>query len=124
MAKGLTIEEALKITPDSVVNELDGLPKVKHHCSNLGAQALHKAIENFQTKQQYQQACTTGAARNSGAGDHPKVCPFCEGPISEEDATLCLTCGVNVNFCPKCREAIPPDSATCPACGTALESTS
>jgi len=34
-----------------VVNELDGLPTVKHHCSNLGAQALHAAIENYREKQ-------------------------------------------------------------------------
>jgi nitrogen fixation NifU-like protein len=51
LAKGKTLEEAMKITPESVVNELDGLPTVKHHCSNLGAQALHAAIENYREKQ-------------------------------------------------------------------------
>jgi nitrogen fixation NifU-like protein len=50
MAKGKTIEEALKITPQLVANELEGLPKNKFHCSNLGAQALRKAIENYQSK--------------------------------------------------------------------------
>jgi nitrogen fixation NifU-like protein len=51
MAMGKTIEEALTITPKSVADELEGLPKQKFHCSNLGAQALHKAIEDYQNKQ-------------------------------------------------------------------------
>jgi nitrogen fixation NifU-like protein len=51
MAKGMTLEEALKITPKSVADELKGLPKQKFHCSNLGAQALRKAIEDYQSKQ-------------------------------------------------------------------------
>ncbi len=50
MAMGKTLDEALKITPKSVADELEGLPKQKFHCSNLGAQALHKAIENYQKK--------------------------------------------------------------------------
>jgi nitrogen fixation protein NifU and related proteins len=51
MAMGKTLEEAMKITPQSVADELEGLPKQKFHCSNLGAQALHKAIEDYQSKQ-------------------------------------------------------------------------
>jgi nitrogen fixation NifU-like protein len=54
MAMGKTIEEALKITPAAVAAELEGLPKNKYHCSNLGAQALHKAIEDYQNKQKAQ----------------------------------------------------------------------
>ncbi|MCX7785400.1 MAG: Fe-S cluster assembly scaffold protein NifU [candidate division WOR-3 bacterium] len=51
MAKGKTIEEALKITNQLVAEELGGLPPNKMHCSNLGADALHKAIENYLAKQ-------------------------------------------------------------------------
>ncbi|GAJ18507.1 unnamed protein product, partial [marine sediment metagenome] len=40
--KGKSIEEAMKITNKIVVGELDGLPPQKLHCSNLGANALHK----------------------------------------------------------------------------------
>ena len=50
MAMGKTLEEALKITPQSVADQLEGLPKNKLHCSNLGAQALQKAIEDYQNK--------------------------------------------------------------------------
>ena len=50
MAVGKTLEEALKITPRTVADELGGLPKNKFHCSNLGAQALHKAIQDYLDK--------------------------------------------------------------------------
>jgi nitrogen fixation NifU-like protein len=50
MVKGKTIEEALKITKESVATELDGLPPQKMHCSNLGADALKKAIEDYKSK--------------------------------------------------------------------------
>lgn len=50
MAKGKTLNEAMKITNKAVAKELGGLPKNKLHCSNLGADALHKAIENYRKR--------------------------------------------------------------------------
>lgn len=50
MAKDKTLEEALTITPSLVAQELGGLPKNKYHCSNLGAQALRKAIRDYAKK--------------------------------------------------------------------------
>jgi nitrogen fixation NifU-like protein len=50
MAKGKTLAEAKKITKKSVAESLDGLPKEKMHCSNLGADALAKAIEDYEGK--------------------------------------------------------------------------
>ncbi len=47
MAKGKTIDAAMKITNKMVAKKLGGLPTQKLHCSNLGADALHKAIENY-----------------------------------------------------------------------------
>lgn len=47
MAIGKTIDEAMAITNQTVADELGGLPKNKLHCSNLGADALHKAIEDY-----------------------------------------------------------------------------
>ncbi|MBI5196433.1 MAG: Fe-S cluster assembly scaffold protein NifU [Nitrospirae bacterium] len=51
MVKGKTLDEALKISKEAVANELGGLPPQKMHCSNLGADALHKAIEDYRQKQ-------------------------------------------------------------------------
>ena len=50
LAKGKTLEEAMKITRASVADSLGGLPKVKMHCSNLAADALHVAIEDYREK--------------------------------------------------------------------------
>ena len=50
MAMGKTLDEALKITPRAVADELEGLPKQKLHCSNLGAQALTSAIKDYLSK--------------------------------------------------------------------------
>ena len=51
MAKGKTLEEAMKITPEAVADELEGLPRNKFHCSNLGAQALNEAIQDYLSKE-------------------------------------------------------------------------
>lgn len=51
LAKGKTLDEALEITRQTVADELDGLPKQKMHCSNLAADALHKAIVDYRKKQ-------------------------------------------------------------------------
>jgi len=50
LAKGKTLEDALKITRNQVAEELGSLPPIKMHCSNLAAEALHKAIEDYRKK--------------------------------------------------------------------------
>lgn len=47
MAKGKTISEAKRITRKDVADALGSLPPIKMHCSNLAAEALHKAIEDY-----------------------------------------------------------------------------
>ena len=47
MAKGKTLDEAYKITRQDVADNLDGLPPIKMHCSNLAADALQAAINNY-----------------------------------------------------------------------------
>ena len=51
MVKGKTLDEALSISKEAVASELGGLPPQKMHCSNLGADALKKAIEDYRSKQ-------------------------------------------------------------------------
>jgi FeS cluster assembly scaffold protein NifU len=50
LAKGKSIDEALKITRQDVADELDGLPPIKMHCSNLAADALKNALQNYKNK--------------------------------------------------------------------------
>lgn len=62
MAKGKTLEEAKKITKKVVAEALGGLPANKMHCSNLGAEALALAIQNYQDQ-----------SGNSGSRNQGKV---------------------------------------------------
>ncbi len=50
LAKGKSLEDALNITRNQVADELGSLPPVKMHCSNLAAEALHKAIAEYRKK--------------------------------------------------------------------------
>ncbi len=50
MVKGKTLDEALAISNKAVAQALGGLPPAKMHCSNLAADGLHKAIEDYRNK--------------------------------------------------------------------------
>jgi len=51
LAMGKTLDEAMHLSNQAVAEALDGLPSQKMHCSNLAADALHAAIENYLEKQ-------------------------------------------------------------------------
>ena len=65
LAKGKTIEEALRITRGDVAEALEGLPPIKMHCSNLAADALHAAIEDY-----YKRKGIKIEPRKSASEDH------------------------------------------------------
>ena len=52
LAKGMNLDDAMNITRKDVADELDGLPPKKMHCSNLAADALHAAIEDYRAKKE------------------------------------------------------------------------
>ena len=52
LARGKTFEEALKISRGDVANNLGGLPPIKMHCSNLAADGLHAAIQDYLKKKE------------------------------------------------------------------------
>lgn len=51
LVKGLTLDEAMQVSNQAVAEALGGLPPQKLHCSNLAADALHAAIEDYRKKQ-------------------------------------------------------------------------
>lgn len=106
MAKGKTVEEALKITNEQVAQELGGLPPNKMHCSNLGADALHAAIQDYLRKQQQ----TKTECR----------CPYCDRPLTDHEG-ICNPCCVKITYCSKCGQPLPKDSPVCPGCGERIK---
>ncbi len=50
LAKGMTLDEAEKLTRDAVAQALGGLPKIKMHCSNLATDALRAAIAHYRCR--------------------------------------------------------------------------
>lgn len=50
LVKGMTLDQAMQVSREDVATELDGLPPIKMHCSNLAADALHEAIKNYRAR--------------------------------------------------------------------------
>ncbi len=114
MAMGKTIEEVLKITNKSVAEELGGLPKNKLHCSNLGADALHKAIENYQKRKKAE--VEKKEAKAKSVDKEKCYCPYCEGPLEGlEDS--CKQCEIELEECPECGESVKKGEEKCLHCG-------
>ena len=51
MVKGKTVEEAMKLTNKAVMEALEGLPPEKIHCSVLAEEAIHSALEDYNSRQ-------------------------------------------------------------------------
>ncbi len=99
MAKGKTLEEAMQITNKSVAENLGGLPKNKLHCSNLGADALHKAIMDYYHRREGK----TKEPRKFEKVEHIEKkegkchCPYCDAEITEA-ARFCRKCGSEITL--------------------------
>lgn len=97
IAKGKTIEAAKEITNKDVAQALDGLPKNKLHCSNLGADALHAAIKDYEDRE-------AGIVR-------PR--PVREEKHEHHEGETC--------YCPYCDIEIDGASTFCEACHSQLD---
>jgi len=120
MAMGKTLDEAMKITPDSVVDELEGLPKQKHHCSNLGAQALQEAIKDYLKKKEAKKVAAPVAGAEKPEKEH-LYCPYCDKELTEESPPYCTACGLTSFRCPKCMKLLSRDEKVCPNCGADIK---
>lgn len=92
LAKGKPLEEAKKITNKDVAKALEGLPKNKLHCSNLGADALQVAIRNYEDKKSGK-TVTEPARKESHEHNHEEgcYCPYCDAEL-DEGANFCKAC--------------------------------
>jgi nitrogen fixation protein NifU and related proteins len=96
IAKGKTLAEAKKITNKDVAKALEGLPKNKLHCSNLGADALHMAIQNYEDQQA---GISRPEPKRKEKHEHSHgekcYCPYCDVEI-KEGVQSCDACHANL----------------------------
>ncbi len=129
MAIGKTIEGALAISNKDVAKELDGLPPQKMHCSNLGADALGKAIKDYLKKnpdieieikkptEKEIYSRRFGGVRKAVEAKVDRICcPFCEATIPGKSA-ICEPCGRELPKCPSCDANLEPGQHNCSECG-------
>ncbi|MBI2252196.1 MAG: Fe-S cluster assembly scaffold protein NifU [Armatimonadetes bacterium] len=118
MAKGKTLDEALKITREVIAQELGGLPPNKMHCSNLGADALHNAINDYLAKK-------SGQFQDKKTGEEKPLppenchCPYCHTPVPFENP-YCKPCNLKLIFCPHCHLPVSKETDICPRCGNKI----
>jgi nitrogen fixation NifU-like protein len=92
MAKGKSIEEAKTISNKDVADALEGLPKNKLHCSNLGADALHVAIKDYENKKANRDVAKPEKTEPTpGRGGEKCYCPYCDAEIPSGEK-FCKSC--------------------------------
>ncbi|MGB5986862.1 MAG: Fe-S cluster assembly scaffold protein NifU [Desulfobacterales bacterium] len=93
IAKGKNLDDAKLITNKDVAEALEGLPKNKLHCSNLGADALQLAIKDFEDRKAGIKRETVSEQTEKHHHDHDGecYCPYCDVEI-REDSPFCEAC--------------------------------
>lgn len=86
LVKGKTLDEALDISNRTVAEALGGLPAVKMHCSNLAADALHKAIDDYRARDGH------GAAGHDATHDAGRKAATAEAEAATTSEDQCGAC--------------------------------
>ena len=97
LAKGKTLDEASQITNKDVAEALEGLPKNKLHCSNLGADALQMAIKDYKARKEGKKRPESDRVEvHEHHGEKGECyCPYCDIEI-KEGTTFCDACHSNL----------------------------
>ena len=119
MAKGKTLDDAMKISNKMVAEKLGGLPSQKMHCSNLGADALHRAIEDYLAKKSGVERVKEEKPAEDKAAEFE--CPFCRRMIDEKGKPFCTNCSLPFRLCSQCGYPVSQDASSCTKCGAELE---
>ena len=123
LAMGKTLDEAMQINANTVAKELQGLPKQKMHCSNLGDEALHKAIQNYLDKKAGKDTTAVSASEGHEHDEEEHCsCPYCDEAIVDESLPYCQACKAELKICPECGKPMAKDEKTCQSCGAKLKS--
>jgi nitrogen fixation NifU-like protein len=96
IAKGKSLVEAKQITNKDVAEALEGLPKNKLHCSNLGADALQMAIKDYEDQKAGKPKVKADGEEKPDQSHAEKCyCPYCDTEIPEGN-TFCKGCTLEV----------------------------
>jgi len=110
LARGMSLEEALKVTRKDVADALDGLPPIKMHCSNLAAEGLHAAIRDYLSKKKVAVPATPTVEKPAEVA----------APPSAPSAPSTGVYTAKFKFCPECGFDLrdqPARTTNCPRCG-------
>lgn len=92
IAKGKSIADAKAITNKDVAKALEGLPKNKLHCSNLGADALHLAIKDYEDRKAGKsKAEPKRKEKHEHTHGEKCYCPYCDAEVTEGES-FCTAC--------------------------------
>jgi nitrogen fixation NifU-like protein len=95
LAKGKRIEEAKRIKNSDVAEALDGLPKNKLHCSNLGADALQLAIKNYEDRKAGKLIDKATDEKHEHTHGDSCRCPYCDAELKGQ-MDFCAACGQEI----------------------------
>jgi nitrogen fixation NifU-like protein len=98
LAKGKTLDEASQITNKDVAEALEGLPKNKLHCSNLGADALQLAIKDYKEHKDGKPRAEKEHTEEVRKHDHKGkcYCPYCDIEL-KIGARFCDACQTDLD---------------------------
>ncbi len=119
MALGKTLDEAMEITNAMVAEELGGLPTNKLHCSNLGADALHAAIEDYRKRVETGEPAKVPEHHEVKRSREKIQCPYCDAEV-DDNASLCKACKTSLETCPHCGKIADASRDKCPHCGNPI----